>query len=92
MDKVIEQFIKKEDAIEARIQKHIDARFELLDLDTVMQHPEAELGMFAEQLAQEVFKRFATECVLEGIRFAESVAKKKTVVNIEAVQPEEAKP
>ena len=88
MDKVIEQFIKKEDAIEAKLKAHMQERFQILDLDTIMQHPEAELGMFADKLAEECFQKFSTECILEGIRFADSVKKKKTDVNI-AVPKEE---
>jgi hypothetical protein len=84
MDKLIAGFIKKEDSLEERIQKHIDSRLKLLDLETIMQNPEAELMLFAEQVAEDVFKKFSTEAVLEGINFAEAVAKRKTEVNIEA--------
>lgn len=83
MDKLIAGFIKNEDDREEKMRAFIDERLKLLDLATVMQHPEAELTLFAEQLAEEVFKKFSTEAVLNGINFAEAVAKRKTEVNIE---------
>ncbi|OQA56539.1 MAG: hypothetical protein BWY42_00958 [Candidatus Omnitrophica bacterium ADurb.Bin277] len=82
IDSLIAEFIKKEDSLEERIKAHVETRFKELDLDTIMQHPEAELGMFAEQIAQEVFAKFMTEAVLEGVTLAEAVAKRKTEVNI----------
>ena len=88
MDKTIEKFIKAEDSLEARIQKHIESRFKTLDLATIMQHPEAELTIFADKLAEEVFQKFSTEAVLAGITFADDVRLKKGLVNVKA---EEAK-
>lgn len=82
MDKTIAQFIKKEDSLEERIQAFIDERVKTLDLKTIMQHPEAELTLWAEDLASEVFRKFATEAVLEGVNFADTVAQRKTEVQI----------
>ncbi len=87
MDKTIEKFIKAEDSLEERIQKHIESRFKTLDLATIMQHPEAELTIFADKLAEEVFQKFSTEAVLAGIQFADDVRIKKGPVNVEAVEP-----
>jgi len=87
MDKTIEKFIKAEDSLEARIQKHIESRFKTLDIATIMQHPEAELTIFADALAEEVFKKFSTEAVLAGIQFADDVRLKKGLVNVEAEEP-----
>jgi len=87
MDKTIEKFIKAEDSLEARIQKHIESRFKALDLATIMQHPEAELTIFADKLAEEVFQKFSTEAVLAGITFADDVILRKKPVNVEAEEP-----
>jgi hypothetical protein len=87
MDKTIEKFIKAEDSLEARIQKHIESRLKTLDLATIMQHPEAELTIFADKLAEEVFQKFSTEAVLNGITFADDVRLKKGTVNVEAEEP-----
>lgn len=84
MDKTIEKFIRVEDELEVKVKAFIEQSFEVLDLDVLMQFPEAELGIFAEQLAEDVFKKFSTEAILIGIDFADSVIKRKTEVNIEA--------
>jgi hypothetical protein len=87
MDKTIEKFIKAEDSLEARIQKHIESRFKTLDLATIMQHPEAELTIFADKLAEEVFQKFSTEAVLAGIQFADDVMLQKKPVDVDPEEP-----
>jgi hypothetical protein len=52
-----------------------------------MQHPEAELTIFADKLAEEVFQKFSTEAVLAGIQFADDVMLQKKPVDVDPKEP-----
>lgn len=91
MDKTIEKFVRSEDSIEERVKAFIEAAFESLDIDVIMQAPQQELEMFGEKLAGQVFQKFSTEAILEGVKFADAVKKLKTDVNIEVPKEQTGK-
>lgn len=66
--------------LQAEVKEYIAERYQSLNLDTVLQNPEADLVLFADELTQEIIDKFGKRFILEGLNFADEVIKKRTPV------------
>jgi hypothetical protein len=77
VDALIKKTVKKELQLDEQIKSFVDRSSSRLDLDEVLDNPEAVLEEFATELMEKLLRRFMNEYILEGILFADSVKRSK---------------
>lgn len=82
MNKIVNNLINKELALEEQVKLELEKRFKKLDLNDILAQPSDRLLEFSTQVIDEVFMKFAPQYVVLGNDFVAAVKKKKEPVVI----------
>lgn len=92
MDKVIHKTLDNREQLTTEVSKLIDSSFSDIKIEDILRHPEGELSLFGESIAQTCIDQFGVKFIHEGIRFADEVKKmKKPVIVQDSTDPKENK-
>lgn len=77
VDPLLQKHIEKMGTMHEALKADIEKALSELSLDDVLTNPEAEMVIFAEEIATAMFKKYQTKFIQEGVRFADEIKNTK---------------
>lgn len=79
LDKIIHKHLDSMEDIEADVEKDLGQVYNAVDVDALMEDPEAELLAVAQGIAELLEEKYFERVINEGINFAQDIEEAKKI-------------